>query len=102
MRPAAVLGLTLLALVGCDQAVPKQTETPSKPQLSEQKFVFDKSVTWAAYQKDGKWQALELNKTGVTNLVLAVERGAITYVCDESATETYYIGQRTILFCMMH
>jgi hypothetical protein len=72
---------------------------PVKPQLSEQVFVFDKSVTWAAYQKDGVWQTLELNETRKTKLSLAVEQGSIAYVCDDLAnTENSYVSTEIFHF----
>jgi hypothetical protein len=63
----------------------KEISVEVTPPLSKQTFIFDKSVTWAAYQKDGVWQVLELSETRRTKLSLAVEQGAIAYVCDDLA-----------------
>lgn len=72
---------------------------PVKPQLSEQVFVFDKSVTWAAYQKDGVWQRLELNETRRTKLSLAAPKGAIAYVCDNLAdADNSYLSNEIFYF----
>jgi hypothetical protein len=69
-----------------------------QPQLSEQVFTFDKTVTWAAYQKDGVWQVLELSKTDNTVLSLTVERGAITFVCDRLGEVDKDFSQYTAYF----
>jgi hypothetical protein len=68
-----------------------------QPQLSEQVFTFDKTVTWAAYQKDGVWQRLELSKTGDTKLSLAVEQGAISFVCNSPIDDTNFYTRHTII-----
>jgi hypothetical protein len=109
MRRVSIFALALLALIGCDQAAPKQPETPTTepvnepvneptPQISEQTFLFDKTVTWAAYQKDGVWQRLELNKDADTVLTLAVERGAFTYLCDQLDDEFNSFMRQSIFY----
>lgn len=90
MQRLFALTLAFLILTACNQPTPTTNENPTteNPQPQpEHKVTFDKTVTWAAYQKDGKWQVVELSKNADTVVTLTGKQGAFVYLCDQLADE---------------
>jgi hypothetical protein len=113
MRRLYILILLFLALTACNRATPVNpaTETPGtenpttgnpannpQPQPSEHKITFDKTVTWAAYQKDGKWEVVNLNKDTDTVVTLTGNQGAFVYLCDQLADEFNSYMRQSIFY----